>query len=317
MARGMSVLIVGGGSGIGAAAARMFSVTGADVMVADRDVEAAKRVASGIGKRAAAVRLDIARPEEIETAVNQTAARFGKLDALVNTAAFVKQDSLADVELDAFRNSFKVNVEGALRVAPSCLTLLKSSPSGAIVHTASLAGVHGFPRGAGYGPSKAALITLTRQMGLEWASYGIRANAVIPGLIDTPMSRGSVSAAVRARRLAAIPMHRLGLPEEVASLIVFLASPAASYLTAETYVCDGGLSESLFLSSFDVDDSSSPESLPQRIPSEDWTSHSPIEGLAALVVGGGSGIGEATAITFASNGGLVMVADRDAEPPFV
>ena len=252
--RGLVALVVGGASGIGEATARSFAANGAAVMVADRHAQGAMRVASEIvrdGGRAVSAELDISRPDHIEAALEHVISEFGRLDLVVNTAAFVRAAMLESSSMDDWRRSFTVNVEGALRLAKACLPHLKKSINASIVHVGSHAGVHGFPRGSGYGPSKAALITLTRQMGLEWSSYGIRVNIVIPGMIDTPMSRATVSPQVRAAREAVIPMHRLGQPEEVASLIVYLSSPAASYLTAEAYNCDGGLSESMFMASFD------------------------------------------------------------------
>lgn len=309
--RGMVVLVAGGGSGIGAATARMFAANGAQVMIADRNAETAAAVAREIGGHS--VGLDLSRPEEVAAAVEVLRARFGRLDALVNTAAFVKPGPLEEVPLAEFRKSLRVNVQGALDLARACLPLLKESPRAAIVQSGSLAGRHGYPRGAGYGPSKAALMTLTRQMGLEWAAHGIRVNAVIPGMIDTPLTRGPVvSDEVRARRVASIPMRRLGQPEEVASLILYLASPAASYLTADTYGCDGGQSEGLLMASFTTDGGAEEtEPRPPAVPADDWMTRSPVADLAALVVGGGSGIGAAVAEAFAANGGSVMVADRD------
>ena len=231
---------------------------------------------------------------------------------MVNTAAFVKAAPLDDGPLEEWDQSFRVNVEAALHLAQACLPHLKRSNRASIVLVASLAGVHGFPRGGGYGPSKAALITLTRQMGLELANYGIRANVVIPGSIETPMSAGHHSAQVRALREANDSMRRLRRPEEVASLIQFLASPAASYLTADAYTCDGGFSQAMFMSTFRYHDGREEPSTPVYRPVPiNWMTDSPVRGLAALIVGGASGIGEATAKTFAVNGGLATVADGD------
>lgn len=133
----------------------------------------------------------------------------------------------------------------ALLLARTCLPHLRKSASPAIVHVASLAGVTGYPRTAAYGPSKAALITLSRQMALEWAADRIRVNVVIPGTVETPLTR-HVRPEVLAERAQQIPLGRLGLPSELGDLIVFLASPAASFITGQAINCDGGFSQNLF-----------------------------------------------------------------------
>src|SRR5918993_5145508 len=158
--RGLVALVVGGGSGIGEATARMFAANGAAVMVADRQAQEATRVAREIvqdGGRAVSAELDVSRPDHIEAAVEHLVAEFGQLDLVVNTAAFVKAAMLEGGSMDDWRRSFSVNVEGALRLAKACLPHLKKSINASIVHVGSHAGVHGFPRGYGYGPSKAAL----------------------------------------------------------------------------------------------------------------------------------------------------------------
>lgn len=247
--KGLTAFVSGGGSGIGEASAKAFAANGGSVVVADLRPEQAERVATDIvsaGGRAIWVGMDVSQPHDIELAVAKAIIRFDKLDVLINTAALVRPAPLDDAPLDAWRSCFDVNVDGALLLARTCLPYLKKSRAASIIHIGSLAGKHGYPMGGAYGTSKAALMTLSRQMALEWAPYGVRVNVVVPGTIDTPMSRGTVRADILAERAKTIPMRRLGQPEEVANLITFLASPAASYITAETFNCDGGLSQSLF-----------------------------------------------------------------------
>jgi NAD(P)-dependent dehydrogenase (short-subunit alcohol dehydrogenase family) len=247
--RGLTALVVGGGSGMGEATAQVFAANGGSVVVADLHGDRAERVASDIVSRggdAISVSLDVSSQDDIDAAVEKTASRFGKLDALINTSALVTPATLEEVSLDGWRRCFSVNVDGALMLARTCLPHLRRSAVASIVNVGSLAGEHGYAKGGAYGPSKAALITLSRQMALEWASYGVRVNVVNPGTIDTPMSRGAVRQEVLAERAKTIPMGRLGVPGEIADLIVFLASPAASYITAQAFNCDGGLSQSMF-----------------------------------------------------------------------
>lgn len=247
--KGLTALVVGGGSGMGESSARVFSANGGSVVVADLDGNRAERVAAGIssdGGAAIAIRLDVSNQENIDAAVERTVAAYGKLDVLINTSALVTPARLEEVSLDTWQCCFRVNVDGALMLARTCLPQLRKSAFASIVNVGSLAGEYGYARGGAYGPSKAALVTLSRQMALEWTAYGVRVNVVTPGTIDTPMSRGAVRREVLADRAKTIPMGRLGEPGEVANLIVFLASPAASYITAQAFNCDGGLSQSMF-----------------------------------------------------------------------
>ena len=246
---GLVALIVGGGSGIGEAAARTIAANGGFTVVADISIENAARVVNDIavaGGTAVAIAMDVSKRPDIESTLQQTQARFGRLDILVNTAVLVKPASLETCSLDDWHACFRVNVDSALELARSCLALLRKSPSAAIVNVASLAGVTGYPGGAAYGPSKAALITLSRQMALEWAKDRIRVNVVIPGSVDTPLIRLQVKPDVLIKRAQQIPLGRLGYASEIGDLITFLASPVASFMTGQTVVCDGGLTQNLF-----------------------------------------------------------------------
>ncbi|MCG7400345.1 SDR family NAD(P)-dependent oxidoreductase [Caballeronia zhejiangensis] len=246
---GLTALVVGGGSGIGEATAKVFAANGGAVVVADLRPEAAERVSAEIvatGGSAIHVAMNIARQEDIDAAVVEAIARFGRLDVVINSAALVRPEKLETCSIDEWRACFQVNVDGALLLARTCLPHLRKSPSASIINVTSLGGVWGRPNGGAYGPSKAALMTLSRQMALEWATYGVRVNAVNPGTIDTPLARATVPEQVLAERATKIPMGRLGTPTEMANLIVFLASPAASYITAQVFTCDGGHSQSMF-----------------------------------------------------------------------
>ncbi|WP_322062704.1 SDR family NAD(P)-dependent oxidoreductase [Paraburkholderia sp. J63] len=246
---GLTALVVGAGSGMGEASAKAFAANGGAVVVADLRAGEAERVAAEIasqGGQAISVGLDVSKQADIDAAIDRTIRKFGKLDVVINTAALVRPAMLEDVSLDQWRAGFQVNVDGALMVARSALPWLKESPHAAIVNTASLAGVHGYSQGGAYGPSKAALITLSRQMAHEWAAYGVRVNVVLPGVIDTPMARGSVPQELLDQLATMLPMSRVGQPEEVADLIVYLASPAAGYITAQAIACDGGMSHMMF-----------------------------------------------------------------------
>ncbi|MFC6308368.1 SDR family NAD(P)-dependent oxidoreductase [Paraburkholderia dipogonis] len=247
--KGLVALVVGAGSGMGEASAKTFAANGGLVAVADLRADQAERVAKQIKRQdgnAISFGLDVSKQADIDAAIGKTIAHFGKLDVVINTAALVRSAMLEDVSIDEWRSGFQVNVDGALMLARSALPHLKKSSHAAIVNTASLAGVHGYSQGGAYGPSKAALITLSRQMAHEWASYGVRVNVVLPGVIDTPMARGSVPQEILDQLANVLPMSRVGQPGEVADLIVYLASPAAGYITAQSIACDGGMSHMMF-----------------------------------------------------------------------
>jgi len=251
--KGLVALVAGGGSGIGEATAKAFAANGASVVIADRRREAAERVASDIveaGGKAIAVAMDVSVQREIDVVIARTIETYGQLDILVNSAGVILPAALEDCSLEDWRLSFLVNVEGALFLGRTCLPHLRKSKAAAIVNIASLSGGRGYPNGGAYGPSKAALISLTRQMAMEWAKDGIRVNVVSPGTIDTPLLQANMTPAIKAERAAKIPLGRLGIPEEIADTVLFLASPAASFLTGQEVNCDGGLSQSLMVQKF-------------------------------------------------------------------
>ena len=190
--------------------------------------------------------MDVASAGEVERAVTAATVAFGRLDALCNLAAMVRPQPLDECSLTDWEACFNVNVRGALVLARACLPHLRKSPAASIVNVGSLGGIWGRPNGGAYGPSKAALMTLSKQMALEWARDGIRVNAVTPGTIDTPLARATVPAEVLRDRAAEIPMGRLGTSEEMANVITYLLSPAASYITAQVFNCDGGHAQSMF-----------------------------------------------------------------------
>ena len=247
---GFSALIVGGGSGMGAACARTFAANGGVVVVADLRLENAEQVALEIvssGGKAVAIAMDVSKEFDIEAAVKKTVDTYGRLDVLINSATWSANSLLEDVDMKDWNIAFQTNVHGPLQLARACLPYLRKSPAPAIVHVASLAGVVGYARKSAYGPTKAALITMSRQMALEWAVDNIRVNVVIPGTIDSPLARKMIRPEVLADRERTIPLGRLGYPSEMADLAVFLASPAASFITGQAINCCGGFSINAFV----------------------------------------------------------------------
>ncbi|VTU45388.1 4-formylbenzenesulfonate dehydrogenase TsaC1/TsaC2 (plasmid) [Variovorax sp. SRS16] len=240
--------VVGGGSGIGRACVNAFARAKYDVVVGDINGSAAEAVAKEIqqlGGRAISVALDVSSADDILGAVNCAIEAFGRIDSVVNAAARLKPQPLADCSLDDWDACFAVNVRGALTFGQCCLPHLKKSGNGSIINIGSLSGIFPRPNGGSYGPSKAALVSLSHQMALEWAQYGIRVNIVNPGNIDTPLARAAVSMEVLNERAKRVPLSRIGTPDEVASVVMFLASEGARYVTAQVINCDGGFSQTL------------------------------------------------------------------------
>ena len=238
-------VVTGAANGIGAACARLFAASGAQVALWDRDETAGAALAEAIaatGSQARFVRCDVARRDEVEAAVATTLAAMGGIDILVNNAGiFRSADFLAVTEAD-WDAVIGVNLKGAFLVGQAVARAMSASGGGAIVNMSSVNGVMAIPEIASYNASKGGLNQLTRAMALALADRGIRVNAVAPGTIATDLARKAVlgSAEATARIMGRTPLRRLGEPDEVAAVCAFLASDAASYMTGEIVAVDGG-----------------------------------------------------------------------------
>jgi NAD(P)-dependent dehydrogenase (short-subunit alcohol dehydrogenase family) len=254
------VLITGGNSGIGRATAVQFSALGACVALAARDPKKGDEVvrevdsaasASGLpGRGALFIACDVASPADCARAVQETLDAFGRLDVLVNNAGIIlRERTVLQTTPDEWDLTFDVNVKGTYLMSRSAIPALASSRKdtpGAIVNNASYLGVVGGRGVAAYVAAKGAVIALTRAMALDHASDGIRVNCVAPGSVETPMLRrewqemGGESS-VRHLFEEKHPLGRIAAPEEVAQAILFLASPAASFITGACLPVDGGI----------------------------------------------------------------------------
>lgn len=248
---GRVVFITGAANGIGRATADTLSGLGAAIGVIDLDGAAAAKAADELvanGVRAAAATADVSAPDQVEAAVGNLVARLGAPYVVVNNAGVSPLGPVDEITHEALLAAMAINVGGALNVTKAALPHLRAQGGGRIVNVASWLGVRSRAMFGVYCATKAALISLTRTMALEFAPDGIAVNAVLPGAIaDTPMRREADAVARAAGmptaqdRANTIPLGRLGTPHDVARAIAFAASDAAEYMTGDTVGIDGGL----------------------------------------------------------------------------
>jgi NAD(P)-dependent dehydrogenase (short-subunit alcohol dehydrogenase family) len=240
---GKVAIITGASRGIGAAAARAFAEAGAAVALAARDEVALAAVAEQIvagGGRALAVPTDVGDPAAVERLVRRTTDAFGRLDAAFNNAgAGHMPKPLADVTVEEFDGVVRSHLRGVFLGMKYEIPAMLASGGGAIVNMSSGAGLRGVGGIGGYVASKHGIIGLTKSVALDYAQQGIRVNAVAPGPIGTKRLTG-LTDEQRSPIARAVPMQRVGRPEEVAAAVVWLCSDQASYITGSTLTIDGG-----------------------------------------------------------------------------
>lgn len=241
---GRTALVTGGGSGIGDACARLFARSGANVMIADFDGAAGEQVAETIrrdGGAAASVRADVASPEDAEMMVAATIEKFGGLDVAVNNAGIGgAQGNVGEYAVDEWKRVIDVNLNGVFYGMRHQIPRLVESGGGAIVNMASILGSVGFAGSPAYVAAKHGVVGLTKAAAIEYAAQGVRVNAVGPGFIFTPLLEANLDQDALAGIRSLHPVQRLGTAEEVANLVGFLCSEAASFVTGSYHLVDGG-----------------------------------------------------------------------------
>lgn len=236
---GKVAIVTGGASGIGAATARLLAREGARVVVADLDGNRAWALAAEIGGTAHA--LDVADRAAVEALVDAAVAAHGGLDILVNNAGVGSFGRTPDMDPAAWERVIAIDLHAVFYACRAALPHL-IAVRGAIVNTASISGLAGDYGFGAYAAAKAGLVNYTRTLALDHARDGVRANALCPGLIDTPLTAGATAVPGLGERWHdAVPMGRAGTAEEMAAAIAFLASDAASYVTGAVLVADGGM----------------------------------------------------------------------------
>lgn len=243
---GKSVLITGAGSrlGVGFAMAQLFAREGATVMLSDLDsaaIEAGAQAIEEEGGTAIAHVLDVSEVSAWESAVGALIARCGAVDVLVNNAGIYRADGVTDMSIESLDAQISINLKGTLLGCRAVVPHMRKA-GGAIVNVSSITALTGFQKSVAYSATKGAVRSLTKSIAVDEAPFGIRCNSIHPGTIDTGMTRALIGPGDdAARALAAhIPLGRLGTPQDVAKLCIFLASDDASFITGGEFVVDGG-----------------------------------------------------------------------------
>jgi 3-oxoacyl-[acyl-carrier protein] reductase len=238
-------IVTGGASGIGQAIARAYAREGAHIVVADIDLEGAQGTVAdvqAVGRRGMALRTDVSSHADIDALVATTEQTFGRIDVLVNVAGVMNAYSVLDTTLAQWNQTLDVNLRGTFLCMQAAARVMVRQGHGVIINTSSVLGSNARPRRAAYCASKAGIIMITRTAAMELGPLGVRVNAIAPGSIETPLALAApMTPEALARKVAAIPLKRRGLPEDLTGPAVFLASDDAAYVSGEVLTVDGAM----------------------------------------------------------------------------
>lgn len=249
---GKVALVTGAGSGIGEAIARLYAAQGASVIIGDIRLEAANTVAAAIeqqGGKASALALDVADEAQVQAALQQIVSTHTRLDILVNNAGVSHVGNILETSVDDWERVMRVNAQGVFLCAREGVRqMLAQAPAGGvIINLASVAGLVGVERRLPYSASKGAVLSITRSIAIDYATQGIRCNAICPGTVHTPFVEGYLARSFAGREdeerqklHARQPIGRMGLPDEIANAALYLASDEAAFATGSALVIDGG-----------------------------------------------------------------------------
>jgi meso-butanediol dehydrogenase/(S,S)-butanediol dehydrogenase/diacetyl reductase len=240
-------IVTGAGSGIGEATAKLFAAEGAQTVIVDIDDKGGVRVAGEIGAAAVFHHADVSDPNQVEGTIKFALDRLGRIDVLFNNAFATTFGPVGDMPLEGWQKTLSVTLSGVFYGMHFVLPHMVAQGGGAIVNTASISGLGGDYGAGAYNAAKAGVVNLTRSAAIEYARKKVRVNAVCPGVIATPavlnglIGRSRDPERARKRAEECHPMGRLGQPEEIAKVVLFLASDDASFMTGSMVVVDGGV----------------------------------------------------------------------------
>ncbi|WP_030257606.1 glucose 1-dehydrogenase [Streptomyces violens] len=239
---GKVVLVTGAGRGQGAAEARLFAEHGARVVLTDVQEDAGREVASALGKQAVFVPHDVTDAAGWQRVTEAALDAFGRIDALVNNAALWRTAPIEEESEANLQRLLQVNLVGPFLGLQAVVPAMRATgEGGSVVNISSTAGLVGIQGHASYGATKFGLRGLTKSAALDLARHRIRVNSVHPGMVDTPMVAGVLGADAGEREWPNVPLRRMGRPEEVAELVLYLVSDASAYVTGAEFAIDGGL----------------------------------------------------------------------------
>jgi NAD(P)-dependent dehydrogenase (short-subunit alcohol dehydrogenase family) len=235
-------VVTGGARGIGLAIAQRFLSQGHRVALFDIDGETLSRTAVMLNEtdHVLAIHCDVSNPQQVQAAVADVVATFGRIDALINNAGVAVFKPILETSFEEWRFVMGTNLDGAFLCSQACAPVMCKTGGGSIVNIASISGLRASTLRVAYGTSKAAIIQLTKQQAVELGNVGIRVNAIAPGPVDTEMSKLVHSVAIRSDYYDAIPLNRYGTTDEIASVALFLCSDAASFVNGQVLAVDGG-----------------------------------------------------------------------------
>ena len=233
-------IVTGGSSGLGLAMSRLLAEAGAQVFAFSRSGEVKVELSDPLPANVVQVRADVTDYAQVKTAVDEIGADGG-IDFLVNNAGITEKGTAEEFDMESFERIQKVNVDAIFHLCKACFPYLKEAEgAGRIVSISSMAAHLGFSQVVPYSASKAAVTGLTRGLAVEWAGENILVNSVAPGWFPSEMQTQVVDDERQRRILGRMPLHRYGNPQELAAMVLFLVSPAASYITGQDIAVDGG-----------------------------------------------------------------------------
>lgn len=242
---GRAALVAGAGQGIGAATARRLAGAGARVACMDVDEERRDAVVDelrGSGAEAVPISGDLLDRSQVEAAVESTVDAFGAIDVAVDIVGVARWNEALDLSDDDWDASFDLVLRHVFFLAQAAGRRMVEQGSGSLVSIASVSGLFAAPFHAAYGAAKAGLVALTKSLAVEWGRHGVRVNAVAPGAVRTPRVLEQLNPEREAESSKSIPLGRMAEPDEIARVVLFLASDLAAYVTGQTVVADGGAS---------------------------------------------------------------------------